>query len=589
MSKEQRMKMQEKVIIPGITEPITRHDLVSMALNMGNDGNFDRLSKTFEAHGWNPAALEHVKGALTREEWQHVQNLWDMLQPLGERMKAMERRLTGVPPAMVKPTPFRVEFADGTHMDLDGGYYPIMMDARFSKLGAAADAGMSAQNLMETGYGRAETSKGYTKGRTGYGGPLLLDYEQVLTQHTAKVIKDITHREFMLTANKLLMDQGIRGALRGTLGDAYEAQMMPWLRTIINDRNGSATQGLGDFSRWMRTARTNMVMATIPFKIGTSLLQWTHAPRMLLSTNAGSFAQSLVAFMAHPSEMTQQIRDLSPNEMRFRGENLDRDVRAAINGQPGLRKTVVEAGNISIKYTDHLLSFPLWHSVYQDALKEHIDLPEAEAQYQAVQKADSAVRLGLGSASPKDLPPIMRNNDLSKFLTTFYSFHNGIYGQVRDIAHQVNGWSDVPKMTYGMALAVVVPSLIGSLVTGHGPKDDENVGLWAAKRALLFSADTIPFVRDVASAMDGDGDVKFNPLMNVLSKGTKAMQAATAEKEDKDWVGIGLNALETAGDLSGVPGTTQVMKPLHYLDNVSKGKVDNPNVWDAFVGSAPHK
>jgi hypothetical protein len=589
LPKEQRMKMADKVAIDGITEPITRHDLISMALNMGNDGNFDRLSKTFEAHGWNPDALEHVKGALTREEWQHVQNLWEMLKPLGEHMKALERRLTGVPPAMVKPTPFRVEFADGTNMDLDGGYYPIMMDPRFSKVGAAADAGMSAQNLMETGYGRAETSKGYTKGRTGYGGPLLLDYEQVLTQHTAKVIKDITHREFMLTANKLLMDQGVRSTLSSTLGSAYEEQMMPWLRTIINDRNGSATQGLGDFSRWMRTLRTNMVMATIPFKIGTSLLQWTHAPRMLLSTNAGSFAQSLVSFMAHPMEMTQQIRDLSPNEMKFRGENLDRDMRAALNGQPGYQKKVAEVGGISIKYTDHLLSFPLWHSVFQDALKEHVDLPEAEAQYQAVQKADSAVRLGLGSASPKDLPPIMRNNDFAKFFTTFYSFHNGIYGQVRDIAHQVNGWGDVPKMTYGMALAVVVPSLIGSLVTGHGPKDDENVGLWAAKRALLFSSDTIPLVRDVAAAMDRGGDVKFNPLMDVMSKGTKAALGATADKDDKDWTGIGLNALETSGDLAGIPGTGQAVKPLRYLDNVNKGKIDNPNVWDAFAGSGAKK
>jgi hypothetical protein len=327
-----------------------------------------------------------------------------------------------------------------------------------------------------------------------------------------------------------------------------------------------------------------MVMATIPFKVGTSLLQWTHAPRMLLSTNAGSFAQSLINFMAHPAEMTQQIRDLSPNEMRFRGENLDRDVREALNEQPGIRKKVAQVGNISIKYTDHLLSFPLWHSVYLDALKEGIDLPEKEAQYQAVQKADSAVRLGLGSASPKDLPPIMRNNDMAKFITAFYSFHNGIYGQVRDIAHQVNGMSDIPKMTYGLAMAVVVPSLIGSMATGHGPKEGENKGLWAAKRALLFSSDTMPIVRDIASAMDRDGDVKFNPILDVLSKGTKAGMGVFGDKEDKDWTGIGLNALESGMDLSGVPGTSQAMKPLRYMHQVGDGKVANPNLWDAFVG-----
>jgi hypothetical protein len=61
------------------------------------------------------------------------------------------------------------------------------------------------------------------------------------------------------------------------------------------------------------------------------------------------------------------------------------------------------------------------------------------------------------------------------------------------------------------------------------------------------------------------------------------------EKDDKDWTGIGLNALETAGDLAGVPGTGQAVKPLRYLDNVNKGKIEDPNVWDAFAGSGAKK
>ncbi len=590
LPKEQRMKMLDKVSIQGIPETVTRHDLVSMALNMGNDGNLDRLGKTFMLHGWDPAAVEDVKKTLTRDEWAHVQNGWEMLKPLGEHMKELEQRLTGLSPGMVKPTPFEVQFPDGTGMKMAGGYFPIMMDPTYSKRGAEADAGQSAQNLMETGYGRAETSRGYTKARTGFGGPLMLDYEQVLTQHTTKAIKDITHREFMLAAGKLLMDQDVRNSLRETLGAGYEEKMMPWLRTIINDRNGSAVQGLGDFSRLMRGLRTNLTLATLAFKASTSLLQWTHAPRMLLSTNAGSFSQAIVDFMAHPSEITQQIRDLSPNEMKFRGENQDRDVREMLQQNPGLQRSVARIGNISIKYTDHVLSFPLWLSVYRDALTEHVDLPEKEAKYQAMQKADSAVRLGLGSGAPKDLPPIMRNNDLGKFLTMFYSFHNGIYNQVRDIGHTFvgsdRGVGDAGKLAYGLALSVLVPSVLSQLVMGKHPKDGENWGLWAAKRSLLFGMDTIPVLRDVASAMDGDGDVKFNPLMTVLSKGAKATRAAFGDSEDKDWTGIGLNYLESGMDLAGVPGTTQIIKPLRYMHRASMGKVENPNVWDATVGSA---
>ncbi len=587
MPKEQRAKMLDKVTVDGISETVTRHDLVSMAMNMGNEGNLDRLQKTFIAHGWEPYAIDNIKGMLTSAEWKFVQDSWDSLKPLGQAQAELEKRLTGLPPVMVRPTPLEFRSIDNADMQLAGGYYPVVMDPRFSARGAAQDAGTTAQNMMEAGYGRAATSRGNMKERTGFGGPLQLDYEQVLTQHTAKVIKDITHREFMLAASKLLLDPQIRQTMRETLGQGYEEKMMPWLRTIVNDRNGSAVQGLGDFSQIMRSLRTNLTLATLSYKISTSLLQWTHAPRMLLSTNPGSYAQAMVDFLAHPSEMTDQIRGLSPNEMAGRGENLDRDIRAVLKGDPGIQRSVARVGNVSIKYTDHILSFPLWLSVYRDALTEHAGLAEDRAKDLAMHQADSAVRLGLGSAAPKDLPPIMRNNDLSKLLTMFYSFHNGIYGQVRDIGHQYSQSGGAGKLTYGLALSVLVPAVLGGIVSGNGPKDDENKGLWAAKRALLFGADTVPLVRDAASAIDSDGEVK-NPLMNVLSKGTKATQEAMSDSDDKDWNGIGLNSLEVGGDLAGVPGTTQAVKPLRYMNQVQRGKVESPNVWDAMAGSV-HK
>ncbi|HVW78507.1 MAG TPA: hypothetical protein VHB45_12900 [Alloacidobacterium sp.] len=583
-----RRLWEEKVTVAGIPEPITRHDLVSMAFNMGNEGNLDRLRKTFVAHGWDPEAIRTVGGMLTHEEWKFVQDSWNMLKPLGERMTELEKRLTGLPPVMVKVTPFKVALTDGTEMELEGGYYPIKMDPRFSDRAIAQDAGESAQNAMQSGYVRATTSRGYTKERTGFGGPLLLDFEQVLTDHTTKVIKDLTHREFMLAANRLLLDTEVRNALRETLGPAYEEQFMPWLRTIINDRNGSVAQGLSTFSRLVRGLRSNLTLATLSFKVTTSLLQWTHAPRMLLMTRPAAYAEALVAFLAHPVAMTREIRELSPNEMRFRGEDLDRDIREKLQdlgGKKSLTLQVARAGNLSIQFTDHLLSFPLWLSVYRDTLKEHVDLPEAEARYKAAHAADSAIRLGLGSAAPKDLPPIMRNNDLAKLLTMFYSFHNGIYNQIRDVGHEFRYDRNVGKLTYGMALSVLAPAVLSQLILGERPKDGENPVLWAIWRSLLFGADTIPLLRDVASMVDRHQGVHFSPLESVLEKGGKALVDAGADKEDKDWPGIGLNALETVMDLAGVPGTAQTIKPLRYMNRVHKGEVENPNVWDALVGS----
>jgi hypothetical protein len=285
--------------------------------------------------------------------------------------------------------------------------------------------------------------------------------------------------------------------------------------------------------------------------------------------------------------MTQSNQELSRNEMRFRGDNLDRDIRGVLQDpayREGYEHKVSTAARWTLQTIDHLFSHTLWRAAYRDGLAKYSELPEGEASQKAVYEADSAVRLGLGTAAPKDLPAIMRNNDWNKMVTTLYGFHNGVYNQMRDIGHQFRYDRNVGKLTYAGILTAVVPALLGSLVTGDGPKDGENVGSWAAKRALLFSADTIPYLRTVAQYMGSGRDMQFTPIENVLQNGAKALMEARSDKEDKDWTGIGLDAAGAAGSLFGVPGSQQAVKTLKYWHRASEGKVENPNLWNALVG-----
>jgi hypothetical protein len=132
---------------------------------------------------------------------------------------------------------------------------------------------------------------------------------------------------------------------------------------------------------------------------------------------------------------------------------------------------------------------------------------------------------------------------------------------------------------------VLVPAVLSQLIVGQKPEDGENPGLWAAKRSLLFAGDTIPLLRDAVSYYDRHQGVHFSAIETVLEKGGKALIDASAPKENKDWAGIGLNALETVMDIKGVPGTTQAMKIARYVKRVHEGKVDNPNVFDAIAGT----
>jgi hypothetical protein len=69
-----------------------------------------------------------------------------------------------------------------------------------------------------------------------------------------------------------------------------------------------------------------------------------------------------------------------------------------------------------------------------------------------------------------------------------------------------------------------------------------------------------------------------------MTKGIKDVGKATATHGRKDWMGIGLDAGETAAVALGLPGAHQAAKTLRYIDRAHDGKVRHPNVWNAIVG-----
>ncbi len=593
------LRMLDKVMVDGIptSETVNRKDLVSMAMNLGNAGNLDRLRRSFSFHGWDPAAIPEIAKMVTPDQWDFVQDLWDALKPIGERMEKLEKRQTGLPPTMVKVEPFTVHYDDGTEKNVSGGYYPIQIDPAYSLKGYQEDAIKSAANLMEKGYGRATTSRGYTKERTGFGGPLLFDYERVLSSHLTKAIKDITHREFMQAANKFLLDPEVRQTLRETVGPTYEQSMMPWLRAVVNDRNGTLDRGANDPRPWIEKVRSNLIRAGLTFKVSTGLEQISHLPTVFLYTKKASYGRALLDFWKDPAGTTEAIRELSPNVMRFRGEDLGRDYNTAIRDIANKKSIGAQVGRLGMaayKYNDHIWSFPLWNSVYRESLLKDPMLPESESHALAVHDADAAVRMALGVGDTGDQAPIMRSQDmLTRWATTMFGFENLRYNIMRhDIGdrtmqrYRVGDVVGAGKiLTAGAIAGLILPALQGSLATGNGPKKDENPAEWAITRSLLFTGSTIPWVRNILSQFEYG-----TPTMaeSFLKRGVDVLKGATSNKEDKDWTGLGINALQFGGDVTGVPGTNQAAQTARYVHRASQGKIENPTIMGAVVGGG-HK
>jgi len=572
MPKERRLSMLDTFEIPGMGK-VTRKYLISIALNMGNQGNIDKMMRGM---GWDIATIERGLAKLDDADWSFVQETWDTINSVWPEIAELEKRMTGLEPPKVEAQPYQVRDEQGNvTRTLAGGYYPLVYDPRLSEQGAKQEAGNLGQ-LFEEGYVRATTPKGHTQARTeGFAAPMLLDFEQVISQHMAKVVKDLTHREAVVQANKILTNREIRNVLQETMGPAYEKQMLPWLRSVVNDRNGGSAQGLSDFSRWMMTARANVVAATMGFKATTMIAQITGISQSLDKVKGRYLSQAVLEYLRHPIALTNQVRELS-GEMRNRSNTLDRDIRDQLRNLTGQTSGYAQVQRFAfhgIAIMDTMVTVPTWMGAYRQALDEGASEETARLE------ADAAVRMTQGAGGAKDLAAIQRNNELAKSVTMFYSYFSVLYNRMRDMGRDVQEIRDMPRFLSRVFFTVMVPAVLGELILGRGPDDDEDPAAWTIRKVLLYPMMAIPVLRDVVSSIDSGFDYRFSPLANVFDKiGKAATATGKAIEGDLEWGEYSLKVAETMGYVFGVAGTAQMAATGKYLWRVSEGEENPDNI-----------
>jgi hypothetical protein len=590
MPEEQRMSLLDKFEVPGMVDEYgnafspTRKYLISMLFNMGNEENREKMIKGM---GWaaDPDLLGRAFSHLNSHDAQFVQDTWNVINELWPRIADLQHRLTGLEPVKVQAKPFELDLADGRYR-FDGGYYPLKGNPLRSRVGARQESGPVVQ-LTDKGFERPQTSQGHTVERTRATYPLLMNFEQVLGPHVTQVIQDLTHREAVTAAYKIISDPEIRQTLAETIGEERMRQMLPWLKSVVNDRNPSAAQGLDAFSKVMAYGRRAAVTASMGFKLSTALVQYTGLTRSFHYVSPGDMFQALGQFLASPKQTIDMVRELS-GEMRNRAENLDRDYREMMRNQTGdgtWRDQLDRFAFHGIAMADTGIGIPTWLGAFNQALKAGKDHDTA------VLEADRAVRLTQPTAGAKDLPAMMRQNDAAKLLTMFYGHFSVLYQNLRDAGHQVQGVSDMPKFAARMLFSAVIPAVAGELLLNRGPQDDDDKRMWAIYKSLHFASSSIPILRDVAtcavSALEGKpGDYRFSPVADLMQKNMQAavagIKTARADSDqlhdDTLW-----KTAEALGYDFAIPGTAQAMASGRYLYHVARGETE-----DSLPAAAAH-
>lgn len=552
---------------PTIGMSLTRGERFVIALNMGNEGNMQRLQDGF---GWTDAQLDPVIATISSTEWEAVQKIWDHFATYKDEVGAMERRLNGKEPTWIEIRPITVKTSDGKTMTLDGGYYPIKYDPRASdrvEQEMDSDAAKAAQRGAFTA---ATTRQSYTKSRADKvtGRKLLLNMTGVWGG-LGEVIHDLSWREWLIHANRMARDPKFTETVSKAYGFEIKQQIKKWIKAIAE---GSSAQQEG-YDVFATLARQAVSVARLGFNAMSGVMQVSGYVNSVVRIGAKwtavgmwTYAQNPRASIRGVNEKSSMMRNLSMTQFRDLNE-----IKNVAQDQDGLWKKSVANAYIFCKVAQSIVNYPTWEGAYAKALHS------GASDQLAIDMADQAVIDSQGSGQLKDLATVQRGGAWQKLFTVFMDYQNSLYGQM---SVQVMTKSRV-RAAANLTLLVVVPAVLKyyqkQLLQPQRDEEEEETGLaqFVAEETVQTVMGTMIGVRELSgmvkfdqSRRDYSGPTGLSTLTDLYRLGDQVVQ--------NEWDAAYRRALlNAAGDLFGVP-SVQINRTLDGIDYMMENETADP-------------
>lgn len=512
--------LAERVQISSLNTTMTREEVFTVALNTGNDSNRRKLT---EGHQWSEAQLSEILSHMKDTDWAAAQKVWDLLDSLWPKVSALEKKLTGVAPPKIEGREFTNQY--GTFR---GGYYPVVYDfdtpvgMNLTEDTTPADAQTSLESILfPNKFIKPGTNHVHTYKRQKVSKPIRLNLN-VLPGHIHNVVHDLTYREAVRSAYKVLWDPDIKQAISDIEGrDTYE-QLTFWLQKVASEQALESDPG----ARLANRLRTGATIYGMGYRVSTALAQPLGFFPALTRVGVTEMAGAIYQMARHPLQTRQMVMDMS-GELRHRFNQQERDIRDTVQSL-SINPTRVDKFRAwafwHIGMVDQWVSTTVWLAAYGKQLEKdpkNTDL--------AIRQGDRVVRLTQGTGNVKDMAKIVNNGAWQKLFTMFYSFFSAQYNMQVDLTRKTirdireGNVADLfterlPQWSY----LVVLPAIFGALLTGQGPDEDENKLLWALRKTLLYPVAAVPFARDAVSVFEGFR-YRFTPAAKAFEEATRGL------------------------------------------------------------------
>lgn len=549
----------------------TRRQLFAIALNLGNEGNIQRLLSG--GHGsvrnWNMPEVMDAMQNLTSKEWQAVQKVWDLFESFRPQIAELERKVVGIEPQWVEAKPLTVRTADGELLTLRGGYYPAKYDSASTQAAESGNALSDIEDIKSAVKMAANTRHSFTKDRAAAveNRPLLLDLS-VTYNGLNEIIHDLTHREAVIDAARLLKSSSIDKAIRETLGAQAKQQLNKALEDIARG-NTAPVKGFDEYSGLLRQ---NVSMTGLGFNIVSAILQSTGFVPAVARLGGKYAWVGLSQYTTHPIKATKSAMEQS-EFMRNRGNTRLREIRevaATINGAGKIRKFLTKYSYWLMLKIQQIVDTAIWHGALAKAMDNGKDLDTA------VKLADQTVLDTQGGGQIKDLSEFERGSNTQKLFTVFYAYMNTALNQG---FVEAKTQKSKAKLAANLIMIYVIPNALNAMIRSAliPGDDDDDLTKKLAKEQISFLLGLFVFGREMtqlANIATGDrfygytGPSGLRPVDDTF----KFAQQAVQGEFDSAFVRASVNLL---GDAFGLP-SAQINRTIKGAEALQDDETDNP-------------
>lgn len=552
-------------------QKFTRRQLFAIALNLGNEGNIQRLLSG--GHGsvrnWNMPEVMDAMQHLTSKEWQAVQKVWDLFESFRPQIAELERKVVGIEPQWVEAKPLTVRTADGEMLTLRGGYYPAKYDPASTQAAESGNALSDIEDIKNAVKMAANTRHSFTKDRAEAvkNRPLLLDLS-VTYNGLNEIIHDLTHREAVIDAARLLKSSSIDKAIRETLG----AQAKQKLNKALEDIARGNTAPVKGFDEYSGLLRQNVSMTGLGFNVVSAAVQITGFIPAVARLGGKYAWVGLSQYTTHPIKATRTAMEQS-EFMRNRGNTRLREIRevaATINGAGKIRKFLTKYSYWLMLKVQQIVDTAIWHGALAKAMDNGKDLDTA------IKLADQTVLDTQGGGQIKDLSEFERGSNTQKLFTVFYAYMNTALNQG---FVEAKTQKSKAKLAANLIMIYVIPNALNAMIRSAliPGDDDEDLAKKLAKEQISFLLGLFVGGRELtqlANIITGDrfygytGPSGLRPIDDTY----KFAQQAAQGEIDHAFVRASINLL---GDVFGIP-SAQINRTIKGAEALQDDETDNP-------------